>query len=206
MKVYFILLFFFQIYSVKSEDNYMYLYSVKDIDVMKKGTEYSFRLDSYKKIYNNNLALLIYLKDSSVSNPFSFSYELGYDYYDDGDSKKGQLEAKTTTDKGRYVSYTTFSYDEDRYIYYLRIKVQPNSDFENVSVVFIDNPPFEITAGNLILFIFAGICVLICVITLVKTKACGNKNESISNNQLPNSPIQPEIQIAQASEQNQPLL
>ena len=145
--------------------------------------------------------------DSSVSNPFSFSYELSYDDYDDYKKKEGPLEAETTTENGHYIIYTTYNYESLNNKYEtLSIKVQPNMDIEKVLVVFLDNSLLVFNIENLIFFIFAGICVLICVITLIKTNACGSKNKSISNNQIPNSPIQPLTQISQASEQNQPLL
>ena len=203
MKVSFILLIFFQIYLVKSEDYNMHLYSIKEIDIMKKGKEYSFQLKYLRE--NQDLSLLIYLKDSSISNPFSFSYEFIDDY--ESNKKEDQLEAKTTTDKDHYIVYTSYTCEKKSHSYYsFTIKVQPNVDIENVLVVYINNSPFEFYTSNIIFFIFAGICALLCVITLIKTKACGNKNKSISNSQLPNSPIQPQIQISQTSQQDQPLL
>ena len=203
MKVPFILLIFFQIYSVKSYyHEYTYLYEIKEIDIMKKGEEYSFEVSGLR--YSTNLVMRIYLneQDSSVSNPFSFSYELR-SYYD-GETKTGQLEAETTTEKDHYIIYTTYSYKYDEKFSYLTFKVTPNMDIGKVAVIFLDNSLLGINTANIVFFVFAGLCVLLCVISLILTKACGSKNASDS--QMPNSPIQPEIQIAQNSEQSQPLI
>ena len=146
---------------------------------------------------------------SSFSNLFTIEYALNdyYIYYHDNDPENYiHTEVQTTNSDDYLILYAKCSY-YDETEKYLVFKVIPNMRIYDVNVIIEEQNKFEISLGNIIYFVIFGLCLTLCIITLIKTNSCPiGDSKSTSNPQIPNEPIQPQIQNNQELGQNQSLL
>ena len=185
----------------KNQTYEIYWYSKIKLDNFTTEDNYYFTLDSN---YYTKLQIFIYVnKTDYSSNPDCFKIEYftnDYDYksiyinYDD----HGSLKTKKESYKDHHLVYTEYSPKNEsaKEKEYVCFKILSSKDIIN-PVIRIEN----FTGGetpliaNIVFFVIISICLVFCIITLIKTKACGNSDDKyvIPANY---APLQAEIQVA----------
>ena len=174
---------------------FIYLGSEEHLNNITTGVDYYFTLDSS---FSNNLEFLIYINKSDYSsNPNSFSIE----YFTKNDTYKdiyvnylehGKLKTKKHSTKNHHIVYADYSIKGTKYVGF---KLISSKTINSPVIEVVESSGSIISIANIVFFILIAICLFLCIITLVKTKACGSSDEK---NAIPvqYAPIQSEIQIA----------
>ena len=207
--MYLILFLFFHIYLASNYDYYMGLYNKQYFYFMEKGDIYYFTISGETK---RDVEIRIYLKlsdYSSFSNLFTIEYALNDYYITDHEYEHEDYvntEIQTTNSDDYLIIYAKCSYYSETEKY-LVFKVIPNQKISDVNVIIVESNLSDISLGNIIYFLIFGLCLTLCIITLIKTNSCPiGDSKFTSNPQIPNEPIQPQIQNNQEIGQNQSLL
>ena len=179
---------------IMGENSDKYLYNITS------ETHYIIRLNTY----NRNIEIRFFFsKKNFTSNPNPFSVV----YIEDGKGNykdRGIVETYQDSTKDYYIVYgshycKTYSYKKDYST--LNFEVIPN---KNISSCIITISSINDTSrqGKILFFGIFVICILIPIITILKTRACDNCNKKSEKiGQLQNNPYQP-----QTNDQNQETL
>ena len=201
MVLFLIILIINSFYSTLEYDYYMRDRSTEEIYNMKTGIHYT--IDSHS--YGREIEIRFYFpkKDfSSNPNPFTIIYEEMNSGYID----KGILKIHQESIKEYYVVYarhSCHSYKYNKNSCGIIFDIIPNKyiSYCVVTINLIDDTSFS---GKLFYFGIIVFCIFISIITILKTKACGDCSEKPYNpDQLENESIQPQ---PQTNTQNQQLL
>ena len=79
--------------------------------------------------------------------------------------------------------------------YYLGIIISPNESIDRIGIKMLSNCLTNDYITILVFAIFFGICIFLCVLTLIMTKACGSKdsNDIVINKTKPSGLVQNEL-------------
>ena len=179
----------------KNETYFIYTGIEEHLNNITTGVDYYFTLESS---FSDNLQFLIYINKSDYSsNPNSFSIE----YFTKNDTynniyinylEHGILKTKKLSTKNHHIVYADYSI---KGIKYVGFKLISSKTINSPVIEVVESDVSIISIANIVFFVLIAICLLLCIITLVKTKACGSSDEK---NAIPvqYAPIQSEIQIA----------
>ena len=182
-------------------------------------TQVSMNYDIYQMDYNimeykNNLQAnsqyIFYLKYSSNNNYFEFELELNKKNaksFSLGFVKDSYISSYSVP-KSQTINYSELNIQEngEKIImkwsktfpftsYYLGIIISPNESIDRIGIKMLSNCLTNDYITILVFAIFFGICIFLCVLTLIMTKACGSKdsNDIVINKTKPSGLVQNEL-------------
>ena len=151
------------VYKNNLNANSGYLYYLKKLSYNEENNYFEFQLELNKN-YDKSISLF-FVKDNyiySYSNPKNQTIE----YSDLNIEENGE----------NIVMKWSNSFEFTRYD--LGILIVPNKNIDQISIRLYADTRVNDYIRILIFFIFFGICILLCVLTLIMTKACGSKESN----------------------------
>jgi len=151
------------IYGLNPDVSYIYFFTYSLNGDEKNYFEFQIVLD--KDIYKNKLFTLEFVKDNYISNSGPFK-NTSIDY--------SELDVQEIFEKVIIKWSKSFSFTDKC----LGVAINPKSSISQISIKMFSDTIINDFVTILVFGIFFGICIFLCVLTLIKTKACGSKDST----------------------------
>ena len=150
-------------YKNNLQANSIYIYYLKNDYVFRDNNYFEFQLELDKK--NDKSFSLAFVKDSYISSYYeSKNQTISY----------SELNIQENSEKIIMKWSKTFPFSND----YLGIIISAKESIDKIGIRLYSDCISNDFITILVFAIFFGICILLCVLTLIMTKACGSKDSN----------------------------
>ena len=145
---------------------YGYIYHLSDNYKEDEKNYFEFEIGLNKDVYKNKLFSLEFVKDSSI--------QYYYDSLKNTSISYSELYVQENGEKVIIKWSKLFPYTNN----YLGVAIIPKSTIDQISIKILSDCRPNDLVTIIVFAVFFGICIFLCILTLIKTKACGSKDST----------------------------